>query len=298
MVVGRLRSSARLTAHIPSAGAACGLAQIHSAPGAPQASATSSLSSLKPYGLLPRGPTCGNRFLTFQLLAAKAGNVGWRDTERVWTGERQMVTWKAEDEDLAEARVRKVARDAKEREQLANKKSAEDVSLDQVGYSVQAEKNNPRKDGFDLLSDFDKDFDFSEVFTRNAKWADTKRALDPDFFNKLAKGQSPSILWIGCSDARVPANLLIGADSGAVFVHRNIANQVLAIDVNAQSVLQYAIEFLHVPHIVVCGHYDCGGVRAALRNMNHGSPLENWLRNIRQKFFKSKLCSDSTEERY
>jgi hypothetical protein len=90
-----------------------------------------------------------------------------------------------------------------------------------------------------------------------------------------------SILWIGCSDARVPANLLIGADSGAVFVHRNIANQVLAIDVNAQSVLQYAIEFLHVPHIVVCGHYDCGGVRAALRNLNHGSPLENWLRNIR-----------------
>jgi carbonic anhydrase len=214
------------------------------------------------------------------MLAEKEGAGGFRGAERMWTGARQMVTWKTE-EDLAEARARIEAREVKDRLQLANKKSAEETTLEQVGEAVKAEKNNPRKDGFDLLSDFDKDFDFSEVFTRNKLWADTKRAMDPDFFNKLAKGQSPSILWIGCSDARVPANLLIGADSGAVFVHRNIANQVLAIDVNAQSVLQYAIEFLHVPHIVVCGHYDCGGVRAALRNMNHGSPLENWLRNIR-----------------
>jgi carbonic anhydrase len=143
------------------------------------------------------------------------------------------------------------------------------------------EKKPQREKPFKLISDFDKDFDFAEVFQRNRAWAETKRSIDPDFFAKLAKGQKPSILWIGCSDARVSANLLIGADSGAVFVHRNIANQVLAIDINAQSVLQYAIEFLHVPHIVVCGHYDCGGVRAALRNLNHGSPLENWLRNIR-----------------
>uniref|UniRef100_A0A0C3U2B9 Carbonic anhydrase n=1 Tax=Guillardia theta (strain CCMP2712) TaxID=905079 RepID=A0A0C3U2B9_GUITC len=122
---------------------------------------------------------------------------------------------------------------------------------------------------------------FEKVFEKNKHWARSKRAADPEFFEKLARGQSPSILWIGCSDARVPANVIIGADSGTVFVQRNIANQFLAIDINAQAVLQYAIEFLQVPHIVVCGHYDCGGVRAALRNMNHGSPLENWLRNIR-----------------
>lgn len=127
---------------------------------------------------------------------------------------------------------------------------------------------------------------------------------DPGFLKRLATSQHPHILWIGCADARVPANVICGLDSGEVFVQRNIANMVVGTDANAMSVIQYAVDFLQVPHypchpgwsalwlicagslvqvphIVVCGHYDCGGVRAALRNMNHGAPLENWLRNIR-----------------
>mmetsp|Transcript_6764 Transcript_6764/g.15841 ORF Transcript_6764/g.15841 Transcript_6764/m.15841 type:complete len:268 (+) Transcript_6764:236-1039(+) len=128
------------------------------------------------------------------------------------------------------------------------------------------------------------DFKFEDIWKNNREWANSKRAKDPTFFERLSKGQQPKILWIGCADARVPANEIIGADSGAVFVQRNIANMVLSVDTNAQAVVQYAVEYLQVPHVIVCGHYDCGGIRAATRNLNHGSPLENWLRTIRNVY--------------
>ena len=107
------------------------------------------------------------------------------------------------------------------------------------------------------------------------------KSQNPDFFVELGQGHAPKILWIGCSDARVPANELIGEPPGSVFVHRNIANQVVNTDFNCMSVIQYAVDVLKVKHIVVCGHYDCGGIRASLTLKDHSSPLENWLRNIR-----------------
>mmetsp|Transcript_67381 Transcript_67381/g.161109 ORF Transcript_67381/g.161109 Transcript_67381/m.161109 type:complete len:279 (-) Transcript_67381:278-1114(-) len=134
---------------------------------------------------------------------------------------------------------------------------------------------------FTTGKDADANSWMDEILEQNKKWANNRRVKHPEFFKNLATSQKPDVLWIGCSDARVPANTIMGKESGTVFVQRNIANQVLAIDTNVQSVIQFAVEFLEVPHIVVCGHYDCGGVRAALRNMNHGAPLENWLRNIR-----------------
>ncbi len=114
----------------------------------------------------------------------------------------------------------------------------------------------------------------------NKAWADRLRS--DGFFDKdKMQGHAPKILWIGCSDARVPANEMIGEPPGNVFVHRNIANQVVNIDFNCMSVIQYAVEVLQVKHIIVCGHYDCGGIKAALVNSDHSAPLENWLRNIR-----------------
>lgn len=115
----------------------------------------------------------------------------------------------------------------------------------------------------------------------NKKWAFDKRSDNPDFFRDGMKAHKPNILWIGCSDARVPAHEIIGEPAGSVFVHRNIANMVVNTDVNCMSILQYAIDVLKVRHIIVCGHYDCGGIKAALTNKNNVSPLENWLRNIR-----------------
>lgn len=106
----------------------------------------------------------------------------------------------------------------------------------------------------------------------------------PEFFNELKKGHAPKILWIGCSDARVPANEIIGEPPGSVFVHRNVANMVVNTDFNCMSVIQYAVDVLKVKHIIVCGHYDCGGIRAALEQVDHKSPLENWLRNIRDTY--------------
>ena len=103
----------------------------------------------------------------------------------------------------------------------------------------------------------------------------------PDFFQEFKKGHAPKILWIGCSDARVPANEIIGEPPGSVFVHRNIANMVGNTDFSSMSVIQFAVDVLKVKHIVVCGHYDCGGIRAAMESVDHKSPLENWLRNIR-----------------
>lgn len=129
--------------------------------------------------------------------------------------------------------------------------------------------------------DLKKERDLDTVFENNRAWIKQMKEQDPEFFDRQAKGQSPSILWIGCSDARVPANRIMGLGSGDVFIARNVANQVSHMDTNVMSVLQYAVESLEIPHIVVCGHYDCGGVRASMRNVDHKPPLEQWLRNIR-----------------
>ena len=118
------------------------------------------------------------------------------------------------------------------------------------------------------------------LFENNQAWAESIKAQDPDFFRKLSQQQSPQYLWIGCSDSRVPANQIIGLLPGEVFVHRNVANVVAHTDLNCLSVLQFAVDVLKVRHIIVCGHYGCGGVRAALRGDRLGL-ADNWLRHVR-----------------
>ena len=119
-----------------------------------------------------------------------------------------------------------------------------------------------------------------ECFAANRKWAEQAVANDPEYFERLEALQSPDLMWIGCSDSRVPANEIIGRKPGEVFVHRNVANIVGHADVNCLSVLQYAVEVLKVKHVIVCGHYGCGGVRAALNPQPLGL-IDNWLRHIR-----------------
>ncbi|MFO0985055.1 MAG: carbonate dehydratase [Planctomycetota bacterium] len=119
-----------------------------------------------------------------------------------------------------------------------------------------------------------------ELFRRNREWAASMTAQDPEFFAKLAQQQTPRYLWIGCSDSRVPANQIVGMMPGEVFVHRNVANLVVHTDFNCLSVLQFAIELLHVEHVIVCGHYGCGGVRAAFEDHELGL-IDNWLRHIK-----------------
>jgi carbonic anhydrase len=118
-----------------------------------------------------------------------------------------------------------------------------------------------------------------ELFERNHAWSQSMQAEDPAFFSRLVRQQSPQYLWIGCSDSRVPANQIIGLDPGEVFVHRNVANVVVHSDLNALSVLQYAIDILRVQHILVVGHYGCGGVKSAMKNEQHGL-VDNWLRHV------------------
>ncbi|KAE9367082.1 carbonic anhydrase family protein [Stipitochalara longipes BDJ] len=120
----------------------------------------------------------------------------------------------------------------------------------------------------------------SKIFANNKAWVASKLEVDPSFFEKLASGQHPDYLYIGCSDSRVPANEIMGLDAGEVFVHRNIANVVPNTDLNVMSVIEYAVVHLHVKHIIVCGHYNCGGVAAALSHSDMGL-LNPWLRNIR-----------------
>lgn len=117
----------------------------------------------------------------------------------------------------------------------------------------------------------------------NKKWVQERLNEDPDFFNDLAKGQSPQILWIGCSDSRVPANEITRTKPGEIFVHRNIANMVVHTDMNMLSVLDYAVNVLHVKHVIVCGHYGCGGVKAAMGSQQFGL-IDNWLRNIKDVY--------------
>lgn len=118
-----------------------------------------------------------------------------------------------------------------------------------------------------------------QLFDNNRAWAQRIRAQDPDFFSKLSRQQSPQYLWIGCSDSRVPANQIVGLLPGEIFVHRNVANVVVHTDLNCLSVLQYAVDVLQVKHVIVCGHYGCGGVQSALRNDRLGL-IDNWLRHV------------------
>lgn len=123
----------------------------------------------------------------------------------------------------------------------------------------------------------------SDLFENNKKWARRIKESDPDFFTKLSRQQTPEYLWIGCSDSRVPANEIVDLLPGEIFVHRNIANLVVHTDLNCLSVLQFAVEVLQVKHIIVCGHYGCGGVKAAMENHDHGL-IDNWLRNIKDLY--------------
>lgn len=122
-----------------------------------------------------------------------------------------------------------------------------------------------------------------KVFENNKKWITDKLSGDKEYFEELGKGQSPELLYIGCSDSRVTAEDLMGLGPGEVFVHRNIANMVISIDLNAMSVINYAVEHLKVNHVVVCGHYACGGVKAAMQSADLGI-LNPWLRNIRDVY--------------
>lgn len=135
---------------------------------------------------------------------------------------------------------------------------------------------------------------YSKIIENNKKWVEENLALDPDFFKKLSHTQSPPLLWIGCSDSRVPANEIIGAKPGEVFVHRNIANMVIHTDMNMLSVLDYSVNILKVKHIIVCGHYGCGGVKAAMGNASVGI-IDNWIRHIKDSYKFGSNWLDSIE---
>jgi len=128
--------------------------------------------------------------------------------------------------------------------------------------------------------------ELDNLLENNSQWANTIKTEDPDFFTRLSQQQSPDYLWIGCSDSRVPANQLLGLLPGELFVHRNIANVVVHTDLNCQSVLEFAVEALHVKHVIVCGHYGCGGVAAAMKDQQLGL-VDNWLRNIRDVYYNN-----------
>lgn len=130
------------------------------------------------------------------------------------------------------------------------------------------------------------------LFEQNRNWAARIKESDPDFFTNLSKQQNPEFLWIGCSDSRVPANQVVDMPPGQVFVHRNIANIVVHTDLNCLSVIQYAVDVLQVKHIIVCGHYGCGGIQAAMDNQEHGL-IDNWLRNIKDLYHKYQSQIDS-----
>lgn len=124
-----------------------------------------------------------------------------------------------------------------------------------------------------------------EILLQNNKdWAEGKLSNDPDYFSRLSHLQTPEFLWIGCSDSRVPANEITGTDPGEIFVHRNVANLVINTDVNVLSVLDYAVNHLKVQHIIVCGHYGCGGIKAAITNHDFKPVLNMWLRNIKDVY--------------
>lgn len=125
---------------------------------------------------------------------------------------------------------------------------------------------------------------YEKLLLENKAWANEKVADDPQYFHRLAKLQTPEFLWIGCSDSRVPANEITGTQPGEIFVHRNVANLVINTDVNLLSVLDYAVNHLKVKHVIVCGHYGCGGVKAAITNHDFKAVLNMWLRNIKDVY--------------
>ncbi len=143
-----------------------------------------------------------------------------------------------------------------------------------------------------IMSDF-----YKKILDNNKKWVESKLALDSNYFKNLADGQNPPLLWIGCSDSRVPANEIIGAEPGEVFVHRNIANMVVHSDMNMLSVLDYAVNALKVKHVIVCGHYGCGGVKAAMGNSSIGI-IDNWIRHIKDvyRFHQNELDAITNEK--
>jgi len=138
---------------------------------------------------------------------------------------------------------------------------------------------------------------FEKLLLENKAWAVEKTHSDPNYFKKLAEIQTPEFLWIGCSDSRVPANEITGTAPGEIFVHRNIANMVVNTDLNMLSVLDYAVNHLKVKHVIVCGHYGCGGVKASLTNHNFGI-INKWLRNIKDvhRFHEGELTAIANEE--
>lgn len=138
---------------------------------------------------------------------------------------------------------------------------------------------------------------YKKILENNKNWVEEQLQVDPEFFNDLAKGQNPPLLWIGCSDSRVPPNEITGTKAGEVFIHRNIANLVVHTDMNMLSVLDYAVNVLKVSHVIVCGHYGCGGVKAAMGNSSVGI-IDNWLRNIKDtyRFYQNELDAITNEE--
>jgi carbonic anhydrase len=134
-----------------------------------------------------------------------------------------------------------------------------------------------------------------KIFDNNRKWAETKKNQDPGYFARLSEGQTPEYLWIGCSDSRIPAEQITGLEPGETFVHRNIANLVVNTDLNVMSVINYAVRHLGVKHIVVCGHYGCGGVKAAMTPKDLGL-LNPWLRNIRDVYRLHEAELDAIED--
>lgn len=132
------------------------------------------------------------------------------------------------------------------------------------------------------------------LLLENKAWAQSKLDQDNEYFTKMAKDQNPTYLWIGCADSRVPPSEITNSDPGEMFVHRNIANLVIHTDSNLMSVLQYAVEALKVPHIIVCGHYNCGGVKAALSHQSLGL-IDNWVRNIKDVLFTHKTEIDGIQ---
>lgn len=135
------------------------------------------------------------------------------------------------------------------------------------------------------------------LFDKNKKWAEKVKKNDPDFFTNLSKQQNPEYLWIGCADSRVPASEIVDMAPGTIFVHRNIANVVIHTDLNCLSVIQYAVDVLKVKHIIVCGHYGCGGIKAAMENECHGL-IDNWLRHIKDvyRYHQDKVDALETEK--
>jgi carbonic anhydrase len=138
---------------------------------------------------------------------------------------------------------------------------------------------------------------YKQLLDNNKKWVASKLEKDPEYFTKLSSGQKPPVLWIGCADSRVPANEIIGAEPGEVFVHRNIANMVVHSDMNMLSVLDYAVNVLQVKHIIVCGHYGCGGVQTAMTN-KHVGLIDNWIRHIKDvyRFHQEELDAITDEQ--